>query len=116
MLMIDLGDLREGILPAEALDVVAEILPIEGIRLIGIGANLACVGGIQPTVDNLSNLVYIADEITKRSRSNCRSFPAAIRSRCHSSRRARAEGINHLRLGASIVLAESPTPPGLYDC
>ena len=61
VLMIDLGDLREGILPAEALDVVAEILPIEGIRLIGIGANLACVGGIQPTVDNLSNLVYLAD-------------------------------------------------------
>ncbi len=29
VLMIDLGDLREGILPAEALDVVAEILPIE---------------------------------------------------------------------------------------
>ena len=25
------------------------------------------------------------------------------------------EGINHLRLGASIVLAESPTPPGLYE-
>lgn len=116
VLMIDLGDLREGILPAEALDVVAEILPIEGIRLIGIGANLACVGGIQPTVDNLSNLVYLADEITKRfsielpivSGGNTFSLPLLETG-------TMPEGINHLRLGASIVLAESPTPPGLYE-
>ena len=112
VLMIDLGDLREGILPAEALDVVAEILPIEGIRLIGIGANLACVGGIQPTVDNLSNLVYIADEITKRfsielpivSGGNTFSLPLLETG-------TMPEGINHLRLGASIVLARITYSP-----
>lgn len=116
VLMIDLGDLREGILPAEAFDVVSQILPIDGIRLIGIGANLACVGGIQPTVDNLSNLVYIAEEIKKRfkielpivSGGNTFSLPLLETG-------AMPTGINHLRLGASIVLAESPTPPGLYE-
>lgn len=115
VLMIDLGDLREGILPGEALEYVEQIVALDGVRLLGVGANLACVGGIQPTVENLSNLVYIADEIRRRfnldlpivSGGNGFTLPLLEQGQVPA-------GINHLRLGASIVLAESPTPPGLY--
>ncbi|BAK75936.1 alanine racemase domain protein [Pseudogulbenkiania sp. NH8B] len=116
VLMIDLGDLREGILPHETMDYVEQILALAGVRLIGIGANLACVGGIQPTVDNLSNLAYLADEIRRRhaielpivSGGNTFSLPLLEQGQLPA-------GINHLRLGASIMLAESPTPPGMYE-
>lgn len=115
VLMIDLGDLREGILPFETMDYVEQIRELAGVRLIGVGANLACVGGIQPTEDNLSNLAYLAEEIRRRhglelpivSGGNTFSLPLLEQGRM-------PEGISHLRLGASIMLAESPTPPGLY--
>lgn len=115
VLMVDLGDLREGVLPAEVLRYAEQVLSLPGITLQGIGANLACISGIQPTVDNLDNLVYLAGEMRRRlgvalpivSGGNTFSLPLLEAGKMPA-------GINHLRLGASIMLAASPTPPRLY--
>ena len=49
MLMVDLGDLREGIWPNELLPTVEQILDMKGVRIAGIGTNLGCFGAIMPT-------------------------------------------------------------------
>ena len=55
ILMFDLGDLREGIFYLDNyLDTVEEILNMNNLRLVGIGTNLTCYGGIIPTYENLS--------------------------------------------------------------
>ncbi len=59
--MVDLGDLREGMLPADlpAFLTAAERLP--AIHLLGIGASLTCYGAIVPTAENLGELVELTE-------------------------------------------------------
>jgi len=56
LLMIDLGDLREGIFYTDEdqiFSVVEEILKLKNIKLYGIGVNLTCYGAVIPKYDNL---------------------------------------------------------------
>ena len=63
ILMIDLGDLREGIMPDDTLQMVSEIRKLSGVKLVGIGANFCCISGVMPTRKNLTKLVKLAEEI-----------------------------------------------------
>jgi predicted amino acid racemase len=66
ILMIDMGDLREGIDPSSVDLFVSEILKMENIRLAGIGTNLKCFGGVIPTKQNMDKLSEIAKEIQNK--------------------------------------------------
>ena len=48
VLMVELGDLREGIMPVDLLAAVRETLSLPNIVLKGIGTNLACRSGASP--------------------------------------------------------------------
>ncbi len=108
ILMVDLGDLREGLLflnrePIyQAADAAKEE---EGIELLGIGTNLTCYGAIIPDETNLGVLCDIADELRART-----GLPLPIVSGGNSSslgllkRGLVPECVNHLRLGESIML------------
>jgi len=65
ILMIDVGDLREGILPEDAADVLRRALPLKGIRVAGVGTNMGCYGGILPTRQNLTLLCEIAEDMAR---------------------------------------------------
>ncbi len=58
LLMRDLGDLREGVETTEALCALAVLVERElpHLRLRGIGAAFACLNGILPTAENLTEL------------------------------------------------------------
>lgn len=60
ILMIEMGDLREGILRNDIVQTVKKILPLKGIKIRGIGTNLACFGGIKPTALKMQELSDIA--------------------------------------------------------
>lgn len=59
ILMVDLGDLREGVLPEDAEGVAREMTGIPGIDLKGIGTNMACYGGAIPTREKMGELLGI---------------------------------------------------------
>ena len=61
--MVDLGDLREGIWPDDLVPFVREALRLPGIRIAGLGTNLACFGGVVPSSDNMRQLLQLAREI-----------------------------------------------------
>ena len=63
VLMVDLGDRREGILPEDLLKVVRQTLRLPHIVLKGIGTNLACLNGISPDASNMAELSALADLI-----------------------------------------------------
>ena len=50
ILMIELGDLREGILPGDVESVVREVIGLPAIELIGVGTDLAFFRGVRPVV------------------------------------------------------------------
>lgn len=63
ILMIDLGELREGILIKEVKDYIKQILELGGIKFLGIGTNFACFSGILPTYKNMKELVDLKNEL-----------------------------------------------------
>lgn len=66
ILMIDVGDLREGILPEQAIAVIRKALGHKGVSLRGIGTNMGCFGGVLPTQKNLGLLQDLGREIRAR--------------------------------------------------
>jgi predicted amino acid racemase len=48
IVMVDLGDLREGIWPDRVASVIRDSAQLRGIEIVGLGANLACFGGSFP--------------------------------------------------------------------
>jgi ornithine racemase len=120
ILMLDLGDLREGILPGDLFSVTRDIIELEGVKIVGLGTNLSCYGGVVPSVENMGMLAYYADELEQRFNLQL-SFISGGNS---SSLDLLAEGkmpkrINHLRLGESILLGRETINrqpvPGTYQ-
>lgn len=60
VLMVELGDLREGIMPDALPAAVREILHLPNIAFKGIGANLACLSGTAPDITNMATLSALA--------------------------------------------------------
>ena len=60
---VELGDLREGIMPDDLVATVGEVLGLPNIVLKGIGTNLACRSGVSPDANNMGMLSELADRI-----------------------------------------------------
>lgn len=108
LLMIDLGDLREGIFfQNEDLiyEAVEEILAMENINLYGIGVNLTCYGAIIPKNDNLSLLVEIAGKLEAKYGIKLEMVSGGNSSSIYLVGKGELPaGINNLRLGESFLL------------
>ncbi len=119
ILMIDLGDLREGILPKDAEHTVAEIIQIEGIEMTGIGVNLTCYGGVIPEESNLGQLVEIAEKLESQFDLKLQIVSGGNSSSIYLLEGSLPEKINHLRVGEAIVLGretkEGDRIPGTDD-
>jgi predicted amino acid racemase len=109
LLMVELGDLREGILPDDLMDTVRETLRFPNIAFKGIGTNLACRSGVSPDARNMTELSALAESIEATfgltveivSGGNSANLDWAL-SGADSGR------INDLRLGESILLGREP--------
>jgi predicted amino acid racemase len=66
LLMVDIGDLREGFWPDE-LRASAELLRglRGGVRLSGVAANFACASGVLPTPENMAALARCRDSVSR---------------------------------------------------
>ena len=104
MLMVDLGDLREGIWPSDLVPTVEKIVELPGVRIAGIGTNLTCFGAILPSEENMGELVDHARQIETAfgldlayvSGGNSSSLPLLLAGKMPS-------GINNLRVGEAIL-------------
>lgn len=103
LLMIDMGDLREGIFFRNKEDIhsaVSEILELKNINLKGISVNLTCYGAIIPKEDNLSEFVGIAREIEERHGVKLDIVSGGNSSSVYLAEEGRLpEGITNLRIG-----------------
>lgn len=119
ILMLDLGDLREGIWPDDLMTTARKVTELPGIRLKGLGTNLTCYGGVLPTKENMESLASFADQIEEDlnisldvvSGGNSSSLDLV-------SRGQMPERINQLRIGEAIMLGRETAYgklwPGTY--
>jgi predicted amino acid racemase len=56
IIMIELGDLREGVMGEELLDFYGRVFNLPNINVTGIGTNLNCLNGVMPSEDKLIQL------------------------------------------------------------
>lgn len=111
ILMVELGDLREGIMPGDLESTVRETLRFPNIALMGIGTNLACRSGVSPDSKNMAELSAMADSIEQTFRldsgleiisgGSSANLPWALGG-------ADTGRINNLRLGESLLLGVEP--------
>ena len=66
ILMVELGDLREGLMPSDLENTVEEIIVLKGIELVGVGTNMACFGGIEPDQEKMEYLSTIVKNIEEK--------------------------------------------------
>ncbi len=106
ILMIDIGDLREGIWYEninEIYHIVDTIIHLDGIYLAGVGTNVTCFGGIMPTEENYKLLIKIADKIRQRFKITLPIISGGNSSSIQMLYEGRIpKGINHLRVNQSI--------------
>ncbi len=56
IIMIEMGDLREGVMGEELIDFYGDIFNLPNIEITGIGTNLNCLHGVMPSPDKLVQL------------------------------------------------------------
>lgn len=109
VLMVELGDLREGIMPDDLIHVVRETCCLPNIVFEGIGTNLACRSGVSPDENNMATLTELANFIettTGQSLNIVSGGSSANLTWAFSS--ADNGRINNLRLGEAILLGREP--------
>jgi predicted amino acid racemase len=105
IVMVDLGDLREGLWPDTLNSFVGEALTLPGINIVGLGANLTCFGGVVPTAENMIRLVDYAGEIEAEFGLELRLLSGGNSSALELiASGGMPERLNHARIGEAILL------------
>jgi predicted amino acid racemase len=110
ILMVDVGDLREGVMPEDAADLAAQIVGLPGVRLRGIGTNMGCFGGILPSIHNLNLLLEVKKEIEHRTGLELATVSGGGTSSLKLvDNGTMPAGVNQLRIGEGILLGTDTT-------
>ena len=108
ILMVDLGDLREGVMPDRLPTLVKGAAQLPNIELSGLGTNMACYAGVIPTTQNMQQLVDLRNacrttsglELNLLSGGNSSCLPLLASG-------GMPREINHFRIGEAILLGRN---------
>jgi predicted amino acid racemase len=109
ILMVDVGDRREGPMPEEVEGVAQKIEGLEGIRLLGLGSNIGCLSGIRPSLENTKLLVQLAARVEKAIGRELAVISGGSSIHLPMVEQGRLPArINQLRIGHRILLGSDP--------
>ena len=105
ILMVEMGDLREGIMLKDVPSFIQQVLHMPCIQIVGIGTNLACFGGAIPTEQNMRVFSTFIKSIKKKfslqlpyvSGGNSANFNWLMNTKDVGE-------VNNIRVGESILL------------
>ncbi len=113
ILMLDLGDLREGFWSREELvDAALEVeYKLEHLELAGVGTNLGCYGSVAATPEKLRELVSAAEAVERAIGRELQYISGGASSSVHMLLNGTLPArVNHLRIGEFALLG------GIYGC
>lgn len=109
IVMIEMGELREGIKREGLIPFYKSIFKLPNIQVVGIGTNLGCMYGIQPTYDKLIQLVLYEQIIEAKFKRTMELVSGASSITMPILEKGRVpKGINHFRIGEAAFLGTSP--------
>jgi predicted amino acid racemase len=108
LVMVELGDLREGVMPNRVIDFIREIISLPNITLKGIGANLACRYGVSPDNQNMKVLSDLADGIEATFGISLEIISGGNSASVNWALKTGLTRVNNLRIGEAIFLGCEP--------
>ncbi|MEX1011621.1 MAG: alanine/ornithine racemase family PLP-dependent enzyme [Balneolaceae bacterium] len=107
IIMIEMGDLREGVMREDLVDFYSKIFNLPGIEVIGLGTNLNCLHGVLPDNDKLIQLALYKKIIELKfekkiplvSGGTSVTIPLLLRKMLPA-------GVNHFRVGESLFFGK----------
>ncbi|MCF8346545.1 MAG: alanine/ornithine racemase family PLP-dependent enzyme [Bacteroidales bacterium] len=105
IIMIELGELREGIMGEDFMAFYEEVFKLENIEVVGIGTNLTCLYGVLPNHDKLIQLCLYEQLVEAKfsrhipfvSGGSSVTIPLIFQ-------KLLPKGINHFRVGETLFL------------
>lgn len=109
IIMIEMGELREGVMRDKVVEFYEYIFNLTRVEVIGIGTNLGCMYGIEPTYDKLIQLSLYKELIEAKFKKKMElvSGGSSINLPMLNSGRI-PKNINHLRIGEAVFFGTSP--------
>lgn len=107
IIMIEMGDLREGVMGEDLIAFYEEVLHLPNIEIRGIGTNLNCLSGVMPTQDKLIQLSLYKQLIEAKfnitipwvSGGTSVAVPLILKN-------ARPIAVNHFRIGEALFFGK----------
>jgi len=114
IVMIELGDLREGILPGSLIGFYEHVFKLDHVEVLGIGANLGCLAGIVPTVDQMMQLALYRELLELKFGHSLQMISAGSSAVLPMLLEGRVpKAINHFRIGEAVFLGTNLVHGGI---
>jgi len=116
IIMIEMGDLREGVMREDLIHFYEKVFRLPGIRVVGLGTNLNCLHGVMPDADKLIQLVLYKQIIELRfkrdiplvSGGTTVTIPLLLRNLL-------PHGVNHFRVGEALFFGKNLFTDGVIE-
>ncbi|MCA9788069.1 MAG: alanine racemase [Calditrichaeota bacterium] len=105
VIMIEMGDLREGILPSSLIAYYERLLSLKNVQVLGIGANLGCLSGAVPNPEHLTQLALYKELLELKFKHRMAMISGGSSSLLPLLLENRVpRAVNHFRIGDSVFL------------
>jgi len=105
VVMVELGDLREGVAPGALGAFFERAGSVDNIRVVGLGSNLGCLSGAVPTVDQFSQLALYRELMKLKFGAELPLISAGTSAVLPLIRKGDLPpGVNHFRIGEAVFL------------
>ena len=109
VIMIELGELREGVQRSEIMNFYEKVFNLSNIEVIGIGSNLGCMYGVEPTYDKLLQLSLYKELISAKFKKKLDLISGGTSITLPMlENNTVPKDINHFRVGEAAFFGVSP--------
>jgi predicted amino acid racemase len=116
VIMVELGDLREGVQPGALTRFYESVLELRNIRVVGLGASLGCLAGAIPSVEQLNQLEMYRELLELKFKRRIPKVSVGSSVLLPLLRKGvLPKAINHFRIGESLFLGTDLLAGGVLD-
>lgn len=109
IIMVELGELREGVKRDELMSFYEKVFNLSNIDVIGIGSNLGCMYGVEPSYDKLLQLSLYKELISFRFNRDLKYVSGGTSITLPLiEKKSIPKDVNHFRIGEAVFFGVSP--------
>ncbi len=115
IIMVELGELREGIERSELMSFYSQVFELPHLNVVGLGSNLGCMYGVQPTYDKLLQLCLYKELIEVRHNTKMELVSGGTSITLPLVEKGNVpKDLNHFRIGEAAFFGTSPLDDDVF--